>query len=373
MEVHQFHSVMRSDGISDEALHITRILRGWGYRSYVFSESWDEAGAPYTLNYESYEKFSSPANVVIIHYWSWTPPISYALTLPDRKILVYHNVTPADFLEPYDHRQAEWSRHCRRMLSAFVGRVDLGLGVSQFNRRELEEVGIKPTGVLPLLIDWKRFEGPREERVLERYSSGPARILFVGRIAPNKYQHELVRVLERYTRALGKDAVLLLVGDDEGFPSYSRLVRGLSEALVPGKVVMTGKVSMEELKAYYETASVFVCLSGHEGFCTPLIEAMHSGVPVVAYAAGAVEETMGGAGVLMRTKDPLHVAKVVDALISNRAFRGHVLATQRERVKRFRSASLEPRLLAALATVFAVDGRKGGPRPALAEAPGLGV
>ena len=73
-------------------------------------------------------------------------------------------------------------------------------------------------------------------------------------------------------------------------------------------VHLVGHVSNEELAAYYELADVFVCASEHEGFCVPLVESFHMGVPVLAYAATAVPSTMDGAGVLYTNKDPLHVA-----------------------------------------------------------------
>ena len=73
-------------------------------------------------------------------------------------------------------------------------------------------------------------------------------------------------------------------------------------------VHLVGHVSNEELTAYYELADVFVCASEHEGFCVPLIESFHMGVPVLAYAATAVPSTMDGAGILYTDKDPMHVA-----------------------------------------------------------------
>ena len=65
-----------------------------------------------------------------------------------------------------------------------------------------------------------------------------------------------------------------------------------------------GHVANEELTAYYELADVFLCASEHEGFCVPLVESFHMGVPVLAYAATAVPATMDGAGVLYHRQAP---------------------------------------------------------------------
>ena len=371
MEIHQFHTVIQfGDAISDEMIHIARILRGWGLRSNIFAEFWDEECQPYGVPYQEYERFSSPGNVAIIHYSSWTPLISYALELPEQKILIYHNVTPGEFFGPYDRNKedwpwwasrppSEWLRYCRHMLGAVIHRVDLTFGDSSFNRDDLLEMGAKRAGVLPILIDWEKFGGPVDRETTEMYSREVPTIIFVGRIAPNKCQHDLVRMMECYTQVLGRDGRLVLVGDDISLPAYTRYVRDLSRVMPAGRVILTGKISKEELSAYYKTASVFVCMSEHEGFCVPLLEAMRYDVPVVAYAASAVRETMGGAGVLLHTKDPLKVARVVDALVRDKSFRSEVLSTQRKRVKRMREEDPETWLEAALTTLFTLEKRDG--------------
>jgi glycosyltransferase involved in cell wall biosynthesis len=66
-------------------------------------------------------------------------------------------------------------------------------------------------------------------------------------------------------------------------------------------------------------ADVFVCLSEHEGFCVPILEAMELDVPVVAYAAAAVPETVGEAGLLLDDKEPLSVAVHVGDLLADPA------------------------------------------------------
>ena len=367
MEIHQFHtSIQFGDAISDEIFSIRRILRNWGYRSHVFTEYWDEESAREVLRFERYERYCMPSNVVIIHYSAWASPISYALGLPERKILVYHNSTPAEYFAPYDEnpahwpgwsvsRPSEWLRHCKHMLPACTDKVDLVLGDSSFNRDEAIQAGAKRAGVLPILINWDRFTGPVDGEFLEKISQGPPKLLFVGRISPNKCQHDLVRMMECYTQVLGRDGRLLLVGDEYNLPMYRNFVRSLAATQVPGKVIMTGKVTEDQLRACYKAASVFVCMSEHEGFCVPILEAMHNDIPVVACAAGAIEETMNGAGVLLRTKDPLAVAKVADALIRDREFREAVLQTQRERVDRLRHVDAENWLEAALTTLFALE------------------
>jgi glycosyltransferase involved in cell wall biosynthesis len=110
-------------------------------------------------------------------------------------------------------------------------------------------------------------------------------------------------------------------------------------------VHITGHVSNAELVAYYEVSDVFLCASEHEGFCVPLTEAFHKGVPVLAYAATAVPATMDGAGVLYRTKDPVHIAGLIDAVVSDAELRERIVAEQDRALERLRRRDFGATLL----------------------------
>jgi glycosyltransferase involved in cell wall biosynthesis len=75
-------------------------------------------------------------------------------------------------------------------------------------------------------------------------------------------------------------------------------------------------------------ADLFLCASEHEGFCVPLVEAFYKGVPVLAYAATAVPVTLDGGGVLYSTRDPVHVAGLIEAIVSGDALRQSVIEAQ---------------------------------------------
>jgi len=140
--------------------------------------------------------------------------------------------------------------------------------------------------------------------------------LFVGRVTPNKCHHDLIKAVAAYRRGFGVPARLHLVGAPAA-GSYQRALHQLVEALdLEGVVRFTGSVAPGVLAAHYRSADVFVCLSEHEGFCVPLVEAMRHRVPVVAFAAAAVPETVGAAALLLRSKAPLTVAAAVERLRS---------------------------------------------------------
>ncbi len=85
-------------------------------------------------------------------------------------------------------------------------------------------------------------------------------------------------------------------------------------------------MSEEELARHYAEADLFLCLSDHEGFCVPLIEAMWAGLPIVAYASSAVPETAGEAALLLDEKPPSLVAEAVAEALRNSALADRMAA-----------------------------------------------
>ena len=189
---------------------------------------------------------------------------------------------------------------------------------------------------MPILIDWGAYDVVPDPAVLARWSAVERKLLFVGRVSPNKRQDDLLRMLAYYRRCIDPDAHLVLVGSYRDQPTYYARLRELSRALgLEDAVTFTGKVSTAALVAHYRAASCFVSLSEHEGFGVPLLEAMRFDLPVVAYDAAAVGETVGGAGLLLRDRD-LAVAAETAALASeDRALRERLAVAGRRRIRDF--------------------------------------
>jgi len=169
----------------------------------------------------------------------------------------------------------------------------------------------------------------------------------VGRLAPNKRQEDLIVAFAHY-RKLDPTATLHLVGTplmaDE--PYHLCLQRLVGKLGLSGAVRFTGIIDDARLAAYFRTARLFWSMSEHEGFCVPLIEAMWFDVPVLAFAAGAVPETLDGAGVLFQSKaDAEELARIAYQLVHDPVRRETVLAAQRRRREAFVPARVEPQLL----------------------------
>jgi len=340
--VHQLLAALSyGDAIGNEALAIQRHLRGMGFESEIYAERVHPRMARLARPLWRYSEVSSKDSVCLFHFSIGSAAGRLIHPAPDRLVSIYHNITPAHFFLGFHRHLAGLCYHGRRELRAFAPRTELALGDSEFNRRELEEAGYARTGVLPIVLDLARYDRPAAPVVDRMFRDGRRNLLFVGRVIPNKRIDDLIRVFAVYQRYLEPRSRLLLVGEHKGFERYYDRLRQLVAELRVEEVVFTGHVDDDELLAYYRLADLFLCLSEHEGFCVPLVEAMHFGVPVVAYDASAVAETLRGGGVLLRDKSPALVAELVDRVINDAALRASVLRSQARAMDAIRATDFE--------------------------------
>jgi glycosyltransferase involved in cell wall biosynthesis len=342
----------RGDAVGDHARTLRDLLRGWGHQSDIFALSIDEGLEDEIRRWGTSE--SRGGDATILHFAVPSPMTDAFRTLPGARILHYHNVTPAHFFAPFDTGICRMAAAGRRELASLAGHVDLALGVSEFNRRELEALGFAPTGVLPLALDTSRLtSAPRVPSIEAILQDGLVNILFVGRIAPNKKIEDHIRLAEQYKRYVDVYYRFIFVGKYDAVPRYHAAVRALiaEYRMLPDRFWFTGPVTDDELAAYYRNAHAYVSLSEHEGFCAPLVEAMTMAVPVLAYGAGAVPETMGGAGIVFAPKDLEVAAELLGALVYDAPLREAIIRGQRERARAFSLDRLRQPLTSILESV----------------------
>ena len=184
---------------------------------------------------------------------------------------------------------------------------------------------------------------------------------FVGRVIPNKRIEDVIRFFHAYKTFFNPKSRLLLVGAHSGFERYLTMLHNFIARIGARDVHLVGHVSNEELTAYYELADVFVCASEHEGFCVPLVESFHMGVPVLAYAATAVPSTMDGAGVLYTDKNPMHVAGLINAVVDDRAIARQIVDGQYAALDRLEAKDFAGTLLRHIDHVLAAPRREHPP------------
>jgi glycosyltransferase involved in cell wall biosynthesis len=343
----------QGDAIGDSARRMRGLWRSLGYQSEIYALTIDDELKDDVLPFG--DTGSTRGDVTMFHFALPSPMTDAFGRLPGGRVLQYHNVTPASFFAPYDPGLFRLASLAREELRSLVGRVDLALGVSAFNRQELDEAGFRETGVLPLAVDTSRVTRRNARPALEKLLDDEfVNFLFVGRIAPNKKIEDHIKLAEHYKRYVDAFYRFIFVGRYDAVPRYYSTIRALMSEyrLLNERFVFTGPVPDEDLAVYYQRAAVYISLSEHEGFCAPLLEAMAADVPVLAYSAAAVPETLGGAGVQFAPKDLEYAAELLGSLAFDDDLRTRVIAGQRRRLADFG----EDRLLRGLQAVASYAG-----------------
>ncbi len=333
--VHQVLATLSyGDAIGNEVLGIQRVLRAHGFASDIFVENAHPWLEHLTRDYREMVSTVGPDDLLIHHFSIGSKASRVAYALPARMLLVYHNITPPEYFVGVNKELVESCYLGRRELTAYARRAELAVGDSEFNRRELEDLGFAPTAVLPVVPDFSHLDGAPQDFVASGFDDDWTNVLFVGRVIPNKRFDDLIRIFHAYRTRHNRRSRLLLVGSSAGFESYRTQLHHLVAELGTPDVYLTGHVTNEELSAFYDVADLFLSASEHEGFCVPLIEAFYKQVPVVACAAAAVPWTLHGGGVLYREKDPAAVAALVDNILSDQSVLDAVLASQETALER---------------------------------------
>jgi len=342
----------RGDAIGDSARRVRDLLRAMGHESELYALTIDE-----DLR-RDVRRFEDPAarrgDLTILHYALPSPMTGAFASLRSGRVLQYHNVTPAAYFAPYDPSLFRLAALGRQELATLVGHVDLALGDSEYNRQEIASLGFARTGVFPIAVDTRRITQPARRPALEQMlDDGLVNFLFVGRIAPNKKIEDHIRLAEVYKRYIDAYYRFIFVGRFDAVPRYYSTIRALMAEyrFLNDRFVFTGPIPDQELAVYYRHAAVYVSLSEHEGFCVPLVEAMAADVPVLAYAAAAVPETLGGAGVQFAPKDLEVAAELLGTLAFDDDVRARVIDGQRRRLADFGDARITRELTALLHTL----------------------
>jgi len=345
-KVHQVLATLGyGDAIGNEAIGIQRILIAAGYESRIYVQTADPRVEHLTNDYHELVADSDADNILIHHFSIGSRASRVAYALPDRMILIYHNITPPHYFIDVNHTLVQQCFSGRRELTAYVNRCDLALGDSSFNQAELKEMGFPLTGVLPVVPDFNHLDLEPAPLLSDSFDDESTNILFVGRVIPNKRIEDVIRFFHAYQTRYNPKSRLLLVGSYDGFADYHATISALIDRLDTHDVHFFGHVSNEELTAIYDIADLFLSASEHEGFCVPLIEAFYKEIPVLAFHAAAVPSTMDGAGVLYEHKDPRYVASLMHAVLSDDFLSDEIIHSQNEALERLQANDFSTTLL----------------------------
>lgn len=343
------------DAISNEARTLRDRFRSWGYESDIFCET----HRTHPLLRKDARDLASlraavhPDSVVLLHLSIGSPANLCFRDLPCRKAIRYHNITPPQYFHLVNSEIAHALETGRKQMALLADCAEINMGVSRYNTEELVAAGYRNPVAIPLLLDLDgSATGPVDRDILSLYNDGRTNILFVGRCAPNKKIEDLLLAFSVFRKAVRPDARLIQVGSFAGVERYHYMLRTLAHEAGISDVVFPGNVPEAQLRAYYAVSHLFLCLSEHEGFCIPLLEAMRHRLPVCAYAAAAVPETLDGAGVCFARKDYPLIAETMGTILTDTTLREAILREQDRRLERYRRRDIAAELREALAPLL---------------------
>ncbi len=316
------------DAITNHALLARDVMRSRGWRSEIFCDDRHLAMelAGHVHPHVAWPRMTRHDDHAILHYSINSVAFSAVQDQASRTAVHYHNITPPELLWRDAPALAAQCAEGRRGLPAVVARSLRAAADSHFNAAELELLGAHDVATVGIMRNApSRHLGP-----LGQPAATPGvRLLFVGRIVPNKCQHDLI-LATAALRESGVEATLDLVGSPGGNRPYLERCQRLADtAGVADVVTFHGSISDERLHALYAEADLFLCLSEHEGYCVPLLEAMDHDLPIIAYQAGAVPETLGGAGLILDDKAPSMVSEAIREVLANESL-GTAMRAERQ-------------------------------------------
>ncbi len=337
MTVEQFLPAFHyGDAVSNSALALHRFLLSRGVASRLITLTSDESIKDQAMLFSDYKLDLD--SLKIMHFAIPSPLTDFFLELKGKKILIYHNITPARFFAGYSDFFVRFVTAGRAHLGRLSNCFDLSLGVSQYNAGELRDLGFHDVRVFPLLVNLDDYGQEPSRAYMELLKNERKNILFTGRITPNKKIEDLIRTIFFYKKYISPAVRLIVVGNTSSLPKYFHAVSDLAARfyLTAEDVFFTGHLPLDEFLAVYRVADVFLSMSEHEGFCLPLLESCIFQVPLLAYDAAAVAETMDGAGILFRDKDASLVAGLVAQVLESRSLRQQLQSQASARIERYR-------------------------------------
>jgi glycosyltransferase involved in cell wall biosynthesis len=323
--VHQFVPMLhRGDAVGRHTRRLRDLFVARGIASRIYVEMVDPETAAETELATAYPDHAEPGDVAVYQFATASSMAPWLAARPETLVVNYHNITPPELVASWNNPLARGQLRAQAELRLLAPRTALAVADSAYNREDLVAAGFATSVVVPpsAALGGDLLHDARRDAARARASGEPgrgARWLSVGRVAPNKAVDQTVIALTVTRAHWDPDATLHIVGKPAIASYDDALHRYVAEMGLAEAVTFAGHASDATVAAAYAQADVLVVTSAHEGFCVPVTEAMAVGLPVVAYAQGAIPEVLGGAGVLVDSVDPYRLAATIAELLADRA------------------------------------------------------
>ncbi len=348
MEIHQFvPSFAPRDAIGQHALALRDLLRELGASSEIFADEIKPGLESQARPYSRFHPLPSK-NRWLIYQGSTLSPMAYKLSERREPLIVnYHNITPPHLVQNWDFGASVATSIALDQMGKLSSVAHGAIAVSKYNAGNLVELGFKDPAIASPFIPHQSVS-----RRLDKDTPRGALWIFVGRIFPNKAQHDLIAALAAYKKIFDKDARLILIGKRTSERYALALESYANQLMVGDSVLQSGSISDNELADYYHKADLFVSTSEHEGFCFPIVEAMRYRLPILAYASSAIPETVGDGGILLKDKSPVEFASAAWVMLNDSQIRENCYVGAEERLRQYSYQSAKKQNLTALANLI---------------------
>ena len=329
----QFHPELREhDAVSSEVAALHFLFARSGLTSAVFAER--RSGCWLSLAEPSSTLASFAPSLVLIHYSLADPAHDRWAEDKTPKALLYHGITPAAWMGLANEGAFRGCLNAAGQIARLRPSIRAFFTHSSFTAVELHHLGVPGAAVMPYL-PWQELYlvAPHQDTLASLSDKSRFCLLQVGSIMPHKrLEMSLLALRHLQSGSIGRWS-LHIVGRDDAAPFYKSLLSAFVRQLMLQDVHFAGPVEQSVLNAYYRGAFAMLVTSVHEGFCVPVLEAFWADCPVVGFAAGALPETAGGAGVLLECAEPYLLARCLLTLAEKPDLRQRVIDRQRERLR----------------------------------------
>ena len=347
-------TLQRGDAIGNCTLFLHDLLLANGFDTQIYAYHIGNNIDKKVARHISYLKKVQKDDLIIYHMCEGHMINEMIRNLQARKIAIYHNITPPEFFTDFGVelkcKQDLGKQEIASLKDAFVKCI----AVSEFNKQDLMEMGYdgKRISVLPVILDFDDYKKVPDANIREKYNDNYTNILFVGRVVPNKKQEDIVRIFAYYHNFINEKSRLFLIGTPFIKDYDTALKEYIKYLNLEDCIIMPGHSSFQEILAYYSCADIFLCMSEHEGFCVPLVEAMIFNVPIIAYHSTAIPFTLQNSGVIVESKEPKKIASLIEEITKNEEYRIEIIKGQKNRLKYFEPNKLQEKYLREIKEVL---------------------
>lgn len=335
-------TLVKGDAIGNYTLMLNEIIKENGYMTEIFAENIGLNISEKFVNKISELPKLKADDIIIYHLCEKSSINKLIKNLNCKKICIYHNSTPSQFFSWLDYNQGVHQEESRREIRNLKNIFDYCFADSEYNRQDLISMGYdaEKIDVLPIEINYSDYEKKADASIISQYDDDYTNIIFVGRVAPNKKHEDIIRIFAHYKQNINKKSRLIFAGNifSENYINYLYEYR---DHIMVEDVIFLGHITFSEILGVYSVGDIFLCMSEHEGFCVPLIEAMFFKVPIIAYDSSAIGETLGDSGVLVETKNPSYISLIINEIMNDKVFKDKIIENQSKRLEKFKSNKLQ--------------------------------